>query len=75
MWACLHQERVANEANGQTFDVEGLARVDQNDGVIGVFGQKLDTVCLAAQALNGYFLAKARNHNLAIAYFFGGFDG
>ena len=34
----LHQEGVANETHGQSFNVEGLAGMNQDDGVIGVFG-------------------------------------
>ena len=71
----LHQERVANEADRQAFDVEGLAWVDQNDGVIGVFREQFNAVCLAAQTFDGDFIAKAGHHNLTVANFFGGFHG
>src|SRR5438477_1731138 len=42
--AALHQHRVADEADGKAFDLERLARLDDDGGVFRVFGVQLDQV-------------------------------
>jgi hypothetical protein len=53
----LHEQGVANESDSQSFNVEWLSWMNQNDGVVGVFGEQLNAVGLSAKALNGYFVA------------------
>jgi hypothetical protein len=52
-----HEKGVADKANCQALDVKGLARVDQNDGVVWVFGEQFDAILLSTQSFDGDFIA------------------
>ena len=46
-----------------------------DDGVVRVLWQQLDQVGVAAQALDGHFVADARHDDLAVAHFLSGLHG
>ena len=73
--SALHQHRVADQANSQPLDGEGLTRLDDDGGVVGVFGMQLDGMGGATVAFDGDFFPQPGHHDLAVAGFAGGLHG
>ena len=49
--ADLHQHGVADQADGQAFDLERFAGLHDDGGVVGVFGVQFDEVLVPLEAL------------------------
>src|SRR3954452_10321880 len=56
-----HQHVVADQADRQPFDLEGVARADDDRLELGVFGVQLDAAAGALEALHGDIVAEPRD--------------
>src|ERR1019366_2965848 len=64
--AISHQHVVANEADGETFDLEGVFRADDDGLEFGVLGQQLDRAAAALEAIDRDLVAEPGDDDLAV---------
>src|SRR5258708_4107559 len=65
----LETAAVADHADGQPLDREIVPpRIDLDRLEVGIFRQQLDRGAAPAQALDGHFVAEARDHDLSGAH-------